>query len=39
MRMRRDSIAAALLALGAAWLAPPASQAMSLQPINLADMV
>jgi hypothetical protein len=37
--MRRDSIAAALLALGAAWLAPPASQAMSLQPINLADMV
>ena len=39
MRFRPHSIAAALLALGAAWLSPPQSQAFSTPPINVADMI
>jgi hypothetical protein len=39
MTFRRVSIAAALLALGGAWLLAPPSQALSLQPLNVSDLV
>ena len=39
MRIRRASIAAALLALGGAWLLAPPSRATSMKPLNLSDLV
>ncbi len=39
MRLRPTHVAAALLALGAAWLGAPPSHAMSSPPMNVADLV
>lgn len=39
MKARLTSTAAVLMALGAAWLAPPASLALSTRQLNMADMV